>query len=161
MPSTILFVCRANQFRSQLAAAYFIYKLHQQPDIFEMTVDSAGTWAVNGLPIAMDVRREIEYLNLPGFAENKSKQINEELCNNAALIIVMEQGQKEALTWEFPSKKRNIFLLSEISSNDVFDINDPAEQGVNAQMVIDEIYLLIDKGFSRIIQMYMDFDKNI
>lgn len=153
MSHTILFVCKANQFRSQLAAAYFQFKLNQLPHNFNIAADSAGTWAATGIPIALDVRKEIEKLGMTGFLDKKSKQIDENLCNKSRLIIVMEQGQKEALAWEFPSISGRLYLLSELADGINFDIEDPAVQGVSSQMIINELYSLIDKCFMKIIEI--------
>ncbi|MGB9521787.1 MAG: low molecular weight phosphatase family protein, partial [Anaerolineales bacterium] len=47
MPS-VLFVCTANQCRSPLAQGLFQLALNGQ--LSGWRIDSAGTWAVNGLP---------------------------------------------------------------------------------------------------------------
>ena len=151
MTIKILFICRANQFRSQLAAAYLQFKINSLPNSQDFIIDSAGTWAAPGLPIAMEVRREIEKLKLPEYTNRVSKQIDADLCEKSNLIIVMEQGQKEALSWEFPNIKKKLYLLSEISNNLVYDVEDPVNASVDSQYVIGEIYSLIDTGFDRIV----------
>jgi len=68
-------------------------------------VESAGTWVSQSLPPTPEAIEEAEKRNLD-ITAHLSRSINETLLSQADLILVMESGQKEALTNEFPEIKR-------------------------------------------------------
>jgi protein-tyrosine phosphatase len=65
MPS-VLFVCRANQFRSPLAAACLQRAIKQVGTGTDWVVESAGTWTKPGLPVPQVVLQVTHRLGLPG-----------------------------------------------------------------------------------------------
>ncbi|MEM9463075.1 MAG: low molecular weight protein-tyrosine-phosphatase [Myxococcota bacterium] len=57
----VLFVCHANMCRSPLAAGIFVHLAHQRGLADRFEVDSAGTWAAEGLaphPLSVEAARE-------------------------------------------------------------------------------------------------------
>ena len=152
MPS-ILFVCRANQFRSPIAAALLrkTIKLHNYGK--EWIVDSAGTWTTEGLSFPANLLAMANKLNIPGLSKHRSRQISKELIKKFDLIIVMEAGQKEALVTEFPAENNRIFLFSKVVDGSNYDISDPVIPGVDPVMVAEQICLLITGGFQNILTL--------
>ena len=158
MPS-ILFVCTANQFRSPLAALCFCKVLAYNRPAGKWVVDSAGTWAKDGLPPQPFLVKTANRLGLQGFDHQHSQRVNLKLMDQSDLIIVMETGHKEALRNEFPGSKNRIFLLSEIADGSVYDIYDPATVRVELDDIADQINRLVNKGFKRIIQAAEYFER--
>ncbi len=94
MPS-ILFVCTANQFRSPIAAAKFSCLLGKDELTKEWTVDSAGTWAEEGLPVHPKAIQAATKLGLT-LSEHASREVNKDILNKADLIVVMEHGSSRS-----------------------------------------------------------------
>lgn len=150
MPN-ILFVCSANRFRSVLAAECFRSLLENQLKADDYVVGSAGIWAMQGLaPIKEALQWAAnKHINIESV---RSREITTALVNEADLIIVMADGQREAIILEFPQAKKKIVLLSEITVGQTYDIPDPVTAGdEDPQQIAEEIYSLVDAGFSRIL----------
>jgi len=149
MPS-ILFVCSANRFRSVIAAEWFRFLLVKNQLQCEWTVGSAGTWAKGGLPpipqaLRFAKERELEIAHI------RSQEVNGSLLTKADIIVVMTEGQREALRIDFPQVKERIFLLSEICEGETYDIPDPVEKlAETPEELGDEICSLITSGFEGI-----------
>src|SRR5512140_1684002 len=120
---TILFVCTANRFRSPLAAACFQRELDLRKPAGDWHVLSAGMWTSDGMPAMPDAVRSASRLGLD-LSRHASQAITSVLTSSADLILVMEQGQKEALQAEFPDSARKVHLLSEAATGYSYDIPD-------------------------------------
>jgi protein arginine phosphatase len=147
----ILFVCTANRFRSPLAGACFQKELTAHGLGDDWQISSAGTWATNGLPATKDaVNAALRF----GFdiRNHRSRVVNAELIENADIVIVMEQGHKEALCTEFPESARKVHLLSEAATGMPYDVPDPGLSPVETD-VDSEMAELIHAGFDRICGM--------
>jgi len=130
MPS-VLFVCKANRFRSPLAAALFERAL-QASDMGEAWIaGSAGTWARPGLPVLPHVSEVAQTYGLD-LSAHRSRRLCEGLLSQFDLVLVMEAGQKEALQSEFPAHTEQIYLLSNVVERRQYDIPDRSEslQGI-------------------------------
>lgn len=149
MPS-ILFVCTGNQYRSPVAAAAFRKQL-QRLGIHGWVVESAGTWVMPGLSLpAHALRLAAEF----GFdlSDHRTHVVNEPELAKHDLVLVMEQGQKEALRSEFPWARGKVYLLSEVvGAGD--DIPDPADPRVDAKQVAALVVQMIERGSEKIIEM--------
>jgi protein-tyrosine phosphatase len=151
MPS-ILFICTANQFRSPFAALSFSRVLVQNRPTGKWVVESAGTWAKNGLPTQSFMVKIAKDLGLQGLEDHRSQQVNRKMIDQFDLIIVMEMGHKEALRTEFQRSQKRIFLLSEIAEGLSYDIADPLTPDIDPNEIANQIDRLINKGFKRIIE---------
>jgi len=158
MPS-VLFVCTANQFRSPLAAAYLLKNIPHEANAAKWTIESAGTWAKADLPVPKMTLQVAHQLGLDGLDRHRTRQIDQDLLNHFDLIIVMEAGQKEALSTEFPAVRNRLYLLSEIVDGAVYDISDPARPGVNPDEVGWELRFLINKGKGKILELAESLSK--
>ncbi len=145
---TILFVCTANRYRSPIAAACFRKELRQRTMQAYWQVLSAGTWAIDGMPAAAEAIYQASRMGLD-LTAHISQTITAQLMRAANLIIVMEQGQKEALRAEFPASAGKVFLLSEAATGSVYDVRDPSGMVINED-VPEEINGLVHEGFERI-----------
>lgn len=66
------------------------------------------------------------------------------------LVLVMEQGHKEAITYEFPLARKKLRLLSEVVDHVEYDILDPADPEVDVKKVAKELCDLVERGFPEI-----------
>ncbi len=149
--SVVLFICTANRFRSPIAEACFRQELVTRQLDAGCQVSSAGTWTTDGMPATQSAISGARYLGLD-ITSHRSRIVNAELMGDADLIIVMEQGQKEALQAEFPRNAPKVHLLSEVATGLSYDIPDPGSLPL-AGDVHAEIHELIHAGFDRIYAM--------
>ena len=147
MPA-ILFVCIGNQYRSPVAAAYLI-RLLQERGLDGWRVESAGTWASPGQPSGEMANNAAQSVGID-IHEHITRIVNETLLAEYDLILVMEQGQKEALSIEFPGVAPRIYLLSEMSDDVPYDIPDPLSQPHRRQQILMDMCNLIECGLPRI-----------
>jgi protein-tyrosine phosphatase len=149
MPS-ILFVCTANQFRSPLAAAFFVNCLDQDNTLETWRVESAGTWAIPNLPAASLALKAADRLGLIGLKAHRTRLVDKALLDQFDLILVMEIGHVEAIRIEFPSVRERLSLLSEVVDGVPYSILDPADYGRDPQEVVSELHSLIQRGAKKI-----------
>ncbi len=152
MPS-ILFVCTANRFRSPIAALYFAREVVSRGDDQDIQVASAGTWASDGRPamakaiqLAQDYGLDLSY--------HKSRIVSEGLLAQSDLILVMENGHKEAIIHEFPETANRVYLLTKVVED--LDVNIPDPYGkaqADPEEVVKEIIDLIDGGYEKIVAL--------
>ena len=157
MPS-ILFICTANRFRSPLAALYFAREVVRHNDDQDFQISSAGVWTRDGLPATDDVIEFAEEFSI-NLSFHKSRAVSDQILSNADLILVMESGQKEAITQEFPSIKKRIFLLSEAVGYSPYDIPDPYKSKEPYEHIGGEIIQLLDQGYEKITQLAYELDQ--
>ncbi len=147
MPS-IMFVCTANRYRSPIAAACFQKELTARRLDMGWHVSSAGTWTRDGLPAMPEALNRARRMGL-NISQHTSRAITALLMKDADLVVVMEQGQKEALRTEFPAQARKVQLLSEVTTGMSYDIPDPILTSTEVD-VPAEIADLLHAGFERI-----------
>ncbi len=146
MPS-VLFVCTANVCRSPMAMA--IFRNLVQGDQEDWQVDSAGTLAVEGVPVTTKAQVVLQNKGLD-VSEHLSQTISQELIDRYDLILTMEKNHKEALTIEFPQKAERIFMLSEMIGL-VYDVPDPIGRSLTEfQNTYDEIEQTLKLGLDKI-----------
>jgi len=150
MPN-ILFVCGANRFRSVLAAERFRTMLEKTAADEDWVVGSAGIWASEGIPPVKEAIQFAASMQI-NIETVRSREITEQLVMDADLIIAMEDGQREAISLEFPQARNKTVLLSEVTIDQSFDIPDPVTSSDEDPVGIgEEIFSLIDTGFKKIL----------
>jgi protein-tyrosine-phosphatase len=149
---SILFVCTGNRCRSPLAAAIFSNRLREKNLIDAWCVESAGTWTQSGLsadPLAQKAAQEIG-LDLQDHCTRSIDQIS---LDRFDLIVVMEEGHKEALSVEFPDCAGKIHLLTFLA-DEIEGVPDPAGEDFTFHLeTARELVKLIDTAFARICEM--------
>lgn len=158
MPA-ILFICTANLYRSPLAAAFLRKKLEELSLAKDWQVDSAGTWTTSGTAIHSQTIEDAINFGLDVLG-HKSQQVTAKLLASNDLILVMETGQKEALTIEFPDYSSKIFLLAEVIDGIAYNIPDPLSfEGEHDRDIVNELAKLIDRGTDKILAMAKSLKK--
>ena len=155
---SVLFVCTANRYRSPFAAAVFQQRLEADGLAEEWRVNSAGTWAMPGLPVLPHIAQKAQELGLD-LTEHSSSEVTSDMLSEYKIIIVMEAGHKEALIVEFHIARERIFLLSEIVDRVIYDIADPAKNMEEADEIALELYGLIRRGYSDICNVVDEMSK--
>ena len=150
--TTILFVCTGNICRSPMAAALFRKRLDEDPRRRDWRVLSAGTWASAGRPSTEHAIDEMASRGID-LRSHRSQSIDEDLMEEADLVLVMTQNHAEALSVSFPDHAHKVHLLSEMVGA-IYDISDPygGPRREYAQ-IAQELETLIDQGYQRIVSL--------
>ncbi len=151
MPS-ILIVCTANQCRSPLAAALLRQRLASHIPPLHWQVESAGTWARPAAPAAPAMQRIAQEWGID-LTAHRAKEVDGPLLARQDLILVMEQGHKEALSLEFPSIASRIHLLSALAGH-AYDVVDPIDRSLDDYRATAlELDDLIARGLPRLLAL--------
>lgn len=115
----IYVVCTGNTCRSPMAEA--IFRSYQLPNTM---IQSAGIYALNGMPISSNAKHLITERNLP-YTET-SQQVTADHIEWAHYVFTMTEGHKMLLQQAFPNEKEKIFTLKEfVQDGEEIDIQDP------------------------------------
>jgi protein-tyrosine-phosphatase len=115
----------------------------------EWRVESAGVWGMDGRPPASGCRAALEKMGLD-VSEHKARTVSRKLMEGFNLILTMEQGQKEALRFEFPDLSKRIYLITEMVGLN-YDVKDPmGGSTADFEDTAFELVQLISEGFGKI-----------
>lgn len=152
MPA-ILFVCTANRFRSPIAEAYFVRKLSSMRTSDSWTVASAGTWTPTDLPAHPKAVKAAAKLDLD-LSTHRTREVDATLLKIYDLIVVMQQGHKEALELEFPFVRGKVILLGSLANVPGGEIPDAARDNfVQPDAAAGMVCACIDKSFAEIVRL--------
>lgn len=147
----ILFVCRGNQFRSPIAAACLDRLLGQKGMAEEVRVESAGTWTETGLPAHPMAVEAAAKLGLD-LGRHRTREVTRRMLAGASLVVVMEEGQKEALEWEFTEARGKVWLLGDLAGAAEQEVPDPARgKFEDGEAVTRRIYQWVEAGWERMV----------
>ena len=135
-----------------MAAALFRDRIRQRPDAPAWRVESAGTWAQQGMPASEGAVVTMRSRGLD-LSSHRSRPINRGLAGAFDLILTMERGQKEALRAEFPELASRIWLLSEVAGT-TGEVGDPYGQTEAAyQAAVRQIEQYLDQAQDNILEI--------
>lgn len=152
---SVLFVCTANICRSPMAEGLMRYHVsehnpYEDDDVWR--IQSAGTWAIDGAPAAVNSIRAMEERKID-IRKHRSRLITLGIMQEFNLILTMENGHKEALHVEFPDLASRVYLISEMIGKH-FNIVDPIGGPlVDFRDTADEIEHILTSGFSKISEL--------
>ncbi len=125
--------------------------LKEYPEV-KWKIESAGTWTQPGFPATPYGVKAMAELGLDT-SRHKSQVITSELLNRFQLILTMERGHKEAIQIEFPQVADHVYLLSEMSGEEV-EIEDPVGGSFNEyQATAKEIGDWLMRGLPEILKL--------
>lgn len=146
---SVLFVCTGNQFRSPIAAEVFREHLARDGRSAQWKVDSAGTWTVSGRHApreAVELARSLG-VNIRGHV---TRMLDVKMLEDASLVLVMEEGHRESIQFEFPFARKKVYLLSQVLQGVTADIPDPAAARGEAKGIIRDLVDMIHAGYGNI-----------
>ena len=129
----ILTLCIGNICRSPLAQALLAQQLP------EYTVNSAGLGALVGNP-ADPLSIQVATAHGLDLSSHRAQQVTSWMCQQAELILVMEQAHKTQLEQQFPVVRGKVFNLGQFGK---FDIADPYMEPLDA---FEAAYAAIAQG---------------
>jgi protein-tyrosine-phosphatase len=124
----------------------------REDDADEWRIDSAGTWAIDGLPAA---EKSQLVLGERGYdlSDHHSKVVDSNLLRSFNLILTMENGHKEAIIAEFPEVKERVYLLNEMVGKSE-DIRDPIGGSYSDFYdTVSELESILTDGYDRIVEL--------
>ena len=104
-----------------------------------ISVSSAGTGALVGYP-ADDIAKLLMAARGLDLSEHRARQLNAAMCQQADLILTMDEGQRRHIEERYPLTRGKVLRLNEVTKQDV---PDPYRQG---QAAFDFALQLIDAG---------------
>lgn len=128
----ILFVCSGNTCRSPMAQALLRKALSVEPSLGLLNgnrVESAGLQAFSGQapsPEAVEVMRD----HAIDLSTHRARRLTEQMMDESDLIITMTRSHCRQLQNDYPFRRQNIWLLSELAGFDEIDIEDPFGLGI-------------------------------
>lgn len=147
----VLFICTANICRSPVAMGLLRRRLEEEGKD-DWRVTSAGTWAQLERGAARNSIRVMAERGID-IGEHRARLVTGEMLAQADLVLCMERGHAEALRTEFREAADKIYLLSEMAGRQ-YSISDPYGLPLPAyQLMATDISELIEKGFSRIVEL--------
>ena len=147
----VLFICTANICRSPMAMGLLRQRLRQDGLEDQVQVASAGVYGLDGSPASQP---GVEVLAERGIdiAGHRAHTVTEREIADADLVLVMEEGHRRTLFYNYPHLLGKIFLLSEMSGN-YGDIKDPYRRPKEEyERTANELARLIDDGFPTILR---------
>lgn len=147
----VLIVCTGNVCRSPMAMGLLRQRLAADGLADQVQVASAGVYGLDGSPASQP---GVEVLAERGIdiSDHRAHTTNEREIAESDLVLVMEEGHRRTLFYNYPHLLGKVFLLSEMSG-DYRDIKDPYRQPKEAyQRTADELTALIDDGYPMILR---------
>ena len=132
-----------------MAAALFKEPLGRSGMLERIQVESAGTWAEEGLP-ATSLARQVMAERGLDLSDHRSRRLSGDLLRAFDLILVMEEGHREALPIEFPDIADRLHLLANMVDEN-YSISDPIGGTLESYRALaDELADLLQRGLPRI-----------
>jgi len=145
----VLFVCTANICRTPMAEYYLNHLVNEEGLEELISVESAGTWAVEGMPAAESSQLVCAEEGLD-LSNHRSQPIDLYLMKQADLVLCMSIDHKYDLSQIFPHLKDKIFTLKEYSNKTTqpsISIADPYGRSIENYQ---ETYKLITGEIDRV-----------
>jgi protein-tyrosine-phosphatase len=116
----LLFVCSGNICRSPLAQVMAQAALHN--DAIDVSVESCGTAAIEGLSAETGARRQAESIGL-SLDKHRAQPVTRDLIANATLVVCVTDRHRDYLHRFFPEAKAKILSFDGVTG--MGDIPDP------------------------------------
>jgi protein-tyrosine-phosphatase len=135
-----------------MAEAILKHLVSTRQDADQWTIESAGTWAMDGYPAAELSQYTMKSMGMD-ISTHKSKPVRLDLIKRFDLILTMENNHKEGLISEYFEFADRIFMLSEMVGL-MMDVPDPiGGQIADYEETARLIERILTDGFERIYQL--------
>ncbi|MGB8645013.1 MAG: low molecular weight protein arginine phosphatase [Anaerolineae bacterium] len=152
MKQNILVVCTGNICRSPMATALLAAQAAKMGDGERLAFSSAGTWAREGDQSSANAQIVMQRRGL-SIQGHRARTVTRELIEEADLVLVMTQNQRDSLRAEFSQSRRKIYLLSELIGMQ-YDISDPYGNALDEyETCASGLDYLIAKGYPRLAEL--------
>lgn len=150
---TVLVVCTANQCRSAMAEGLMKARAEALCVTAGLTIESAGTWARDGIPATDDAVRVMAEREID-ITAHRSRDLRSQMIENADLVLVMTSGHRESIAAEGlaagEETAAKVRLFSELGGA-TYDIVDPVGRGTATyRATAEELAALIETGWAMI-----------
>ena len=150
---TVLVVCTANQCRSAMAEGLMKARAEALGVAAGLTIESAGTWARDGIPATDDAVRVMTERGID-INPHRSRDLRSQMLENADLVLVMTSGHRESIAADDlvteDETGAKIRLFSELGGA-TYDIVDPVGRGTATyRATAEELAALIETGWAMI-----------
>ena len=108
----ILTVCTGNVCRSPLAAQLLHVKLKDLPFI---TVESAGTRALEGQPMPIETQQVARELGVADPEQHRARQLTEQMLDDADLVLAMTREHRRLIVELNPRAARRTLTIRELA----------------------------------------------
>ena len=142
-----------------MAAALFARLIRPGANRAKWRIESAGTWAVDGIPASKNGEIVLRALG-QDISGHRSRRVTREILEPFDLILTMEAGHKEAIQIEFPDLADRVYMLSEMVGEQA-DIEDPIGSDLpRYEATARELDHLLSMGFKKIVRLAAGKDQN-
>lgn len=141
----VLFVCTGNTCRSPMAEALFsrMLELSGHPD--EIKAESAGLYAWENYQATPEAIEVMSQLGID-LSSHRARPLNEEMVQEADLILTMTRSHRDQLQEVFPDLKDKIYTLAEYAGRPEEEIPDPFGKNIEAyQQALEQIKSLLER----------------
>jgi len=129
--------------------AMALFKSMVDNDGLSWRIESAGTWALEGNAASVNSRQVLNDYGID-LSNHSSRSVEHILLEEFDLILVMEQGHKEALKVEYPLISNRVYLLYEMIGLNK-DVHDPyGGRLVDYAETAEEINQILIEGMPKI-----------
>jgi protein-tyrosine-phosphatase len=127
-------------------------RLKLSAETADYEVESAGVWANAGRPATQQAQAVAQERG-EDLSGHRSRSIEEINLLEFALILTMEQGQKEAISLEFPQVATRVHMLSELVGFEV-DIEDPYGKSLaDYRTTLKLIESYVERGWKKLLRL--------
>lgn len=151
----VLFICTANICRTPIAHYYLKHLLKKDGLESEINVQSAGTWAIHGIPAAHFSRLVCNDHGID-LDEHQSQPIDLPLMKSADIVLCLAIQHKYDLCQIFPHFRSKIFTLKEYLQEDPGDdysIDDPYGKNIELyRETFDNISREVERIFPALVE---------
>ncbi|MCR9164768.1 MAG: low molecular weight protein-tyrosine-phosphatase [Nannocystaceae bacterium] len=151
----VLFVCHANMCRSPLAHGLFVHRARERGVLDQLDVDSAGTWAANGIAPHHGSLHVAQAHGISLDSAGTSRTISPEDLQRFAHVIVMDRAnladverlRRLSAFGAVEGDQARVRLLRAIETPNAgggeLDVPDPVRGG---EPEFQQVYALVDRG---------------
>lgn len=147
----ILFVCTGNVCRSPMAAGLMRQRLHDAGLDAQVSVSSAGIYALDGKPASANAQITLGQRGID-ISDHVGHTLEVADLKAADIVLVMEEAHRRSIFYTAPQYLGKVFLLSEMSGKHD-DVHDPyGEALVEYERCANNLEQLLTQGEPQILR---------